>query len=303
MFKNKRKSFGTAKHWIKGHKLTLERYLNKFYPIYDWPIIRHFFWENPIQGRVILDDFQKSNESKIRLIFELFHSEQGILMYVIGAKGSGKTATGFFFAEREHNEFPFKKIFYIGKKFDKDALPSWCSWKEKLQDVPNKSFGIIDEIGIQASARDYQSRNNKDLSQVLFLARQKKIPLIVLTQDSRLGEVNIWRIKDIILWKKSNTYELQSRDSRSQSERFWQKVRHMMAPRKKSECLFEYPAKKRFIHLHHSLPECWNDNLSEIYRDAQFHDSRHVESERLNIDKKRKTISKKIVYPNKIVIG
>jgi hypothetical protein len=210
---------------------------------------------------------------------------------------SGKTCSGFYFAEYEYNNYPHP-IYYIGRKFDRDILPGWCRWAEKLQDVPNGSFGILDELGIQASARDFSSQNNKDMSQVLQLARQKKIRLIVLTQDARLGEVNVWRLKDIVIWKKSNTYQLQDRDGRnSPSNKFWNKVRNMMAPRSKEQCLFEYPSERRFIHFTHEVPECWNDRLSEIYKDASFKDIR--ENERVDsgkfIETKQKNNTQKII--------
>jgi len=298
----KRQSYGKAIYWMKKHPLTIKRYLRGFYTRYDWSVIGKFFWKNPIQARVILEDFQKANDKKIEIVFQLFHSEEGILLYIIGAKGAGKTCTAFYFAEYEHKLNPRTRIVYIGRKFDKGVLPSWCGWAEKIQDVANGTFGIIDEIGIQASARDFQQQTNKQLTAIMILARQKKIPLVVLTQDSRLGEVNVWRLKDIIIWKRSNTYEIQERDTGSSASKFWNKVRNMMAPRNKPECLFEFPARRRFIHFKHILPECWSSELSEIYKHAQFSDPREPTKE-AEIEIKKKTFSKKIKYPDKIVIG
>ena len=56
---------------------------------------------------------------------ELLHSAEGMLVYVVGAKGSGKTATAFFIAENEHIFQPNRKIYYIGREFNKDVLPVW----------------------------------------------------------------------------------------------------------------------------------------------------------------------------------
>ncbi len=265
----KRLGIGDAMDYLKKHRFTFERYLRRHYTPYNIPLIRHFFMENPLQAKIILEDFKKDNNKKIEEAFRIFHSAQGMLIYVIGAKGAGKTATAFFFAEMEHRKYPYRKIYYIGKKFNQNVLPEWCNWAEKVQDVPNGAFGIIDEIGIQASARTFQSRENKDLSQILTLARQKKLPLFVLSQDARLGEVNVWRLRDIVIWKISNTYELQGRDSKtSGANSFWDKVKMFMKARGKAECLFEYQAKKIFLYFEHPLPDCWTDKLSEIYADA-----------------------------------
>ena len=296
----KRAGMGDAIKFLERHPLTIKRYLRTFYNRVNWGYIESFFWKNPVQSTIILKDFKKTNDQKVREVFKLFHSAEGTLMYIIGAKGSGKTCTAFFFAEYEHKLYPHRQIFYIGRKFNQEALPSWCGWKEKLQDVPNHAFGIIDELGIQASARDFQKRENKEISQILQLARQKKIPLIVLTQDSRLGEVNVWRLKDILIWKISNTYGFQQRDRGSKEQGFWDKVKYLMKARSKPECLFEYPSKLSFIHFEHLPPKCWSDELSEIYSDAQFMDTYEQKNREVNKDG---YIVKKLQRSNRIIIG
>ena len=268
---NKRQGIGDAIKYLNRNFLTLKRYLRTYYNRANWDIIESFFWKNPVQASIILDDFKMNNDSKIRMVFEILHSAFGLIVYIIGAKGGGKTCTAFFLAENENLFYPNRNIYYVGRFFDKGALPSWCKWLEKLQEVPNGSLAIIDELGLQASARNFAKKENKDFSGVLQLARQKKIGLIVLSQDAKLGEVNVWRMRDIVIWKISNTYEMGGRGDRSSSEsNFWDKVKYLMKARGKNECLFEYPAKRTFIHFTHELPKCWNDNLSEIYRDMSF---------------------------------
>ena len=307
----KRRSKGFASWWLNGHRLKMERFLSQVYDYHDMGILRYFFKENPIQAKIILEDYETSNDVKIDMVIKCFHSGKGKLMYIIGAKGSGKTCTAFFFVEKENDLNPNRKICYIGRRFNPAVLPKFynlnqekvgCFWFEKLQDVPNGYLGIIDELGLQASAREFRKRGNIEMSQVLQLARQKDIPLIVLTQDTRLGEVNVWRLKDMIIWKKSNTYDLTDRESRdSASNKFWIKVRRLLAPKEVDQCLFEYPSEKKFIHFNHIPPSCWNEELSNIYKDTSFADVKQLK-ERV-IDKAGFIVKKPKLNKKVIVIG
>lgn len=265
-----RYTISDATYFLQRNPCLMRSYLGEFYTPEGQKQMGVFFMKNPLQASIILRDYDKTNNEKIEEFFHLLHSAEGMLVYIVGAKGSGKTCTSFFIAEREHLENPNRNIFYIGRQFNKGALPEWCGWREKVQDVPNGSFGIIDELGIQASARNFAKKDNKDLSMVLVLARQKKIPLIILTQDTRLGDVNVWRLRDILLWKVSNTYGFGIRGDNRKERGFWDKVKYLMKAREKEQCLVEYEAKRRFIHFEHELPDCWNDDLSEIYADLSF---------------------------------
>jgi hypothetical protein len=56
----------------------------------------------------------------------------------------------------------------------------------------------------------------------------------------------------------------------------------MMSPRDKPECLFEYPAQRRFIHFSHGLPDCWSDALSRTWQDANLTKKQEAEKPTIN---------------------
>jgi len=271
LFDGKRQSFGTATHFLNGHGLTLRRYLQHYYPIYDWNGIYNFFYENCIQAKVILDDFQKTNDEKLEEIIKIFAYGKSKIVYIVGARNSGKTATAFMVAEETQKEIG-RPIYYVTpSKANANALPSWCKIADSIQNVPRGAFAIVDESAIQFNAREYMQAENIDMTKLLVIARHKDIFLIFLTQDTELADTNIRRLRDIILWKKSNNYTLSERGNvRTKENRFWQKVRNMMAPRKQNQCLFEYPSEKRFINFMHDLPECWSEGLSKMWQAKTF---------------------------------
>lgn len=86
MFEGKRQSFGTAYHYLNGHSLSFQRYLQTFYPPYDWRVIGSFFYQNPIQAKVILEDFQKSNDEKLEEMIRVFVYGKSKIVYIVGAR-------------------------------------------------------------------------------------------------------------------------------------------------------------------------------------------------------------------------
>ena len=273
----KRTSFGEAQHWLRGRKPTMDRYLSRFYTPYDWPLIKHFFMENPIQAKHILRDFSKTNDAKMREVAMIFISGKSKIIFIIGMRGGGKTATAFMFAEIVHREIQ-RPIFYVSGIVNKKALPDWMKVCESLNDVPRGSFAIIDESAIQFSSRRAMTKENKAMSDQLKIARHKDLFLIFITQHMASTDIEVERMKDSVLWKKSNDYSFAVRNRRTQEGKFWDKVRNMMSPRAKEECLFEYPAQRRFIHFTHGLPDCWSDELSKTWRDAKLTNKKEIEA-------------------------
>ena len=275
----KRNSFGSARYWMKGHKLTMQRYLNEYYPVYDWDLIKNFLWDNPIQAKVILEDYCKSDELKFREITMLFISGKSKLIYIVGARGSGKTATAFYIAEYVHYETN-RPIYYIAPSVNQKVLPQWIKFITSIGDAPNGCLAMVDETAIQYNAREFMKESHRDLTKLLVIARHKEMSIIFLTQHTALSDKNLTRLRDIIIWKKSNDYQMSEQSGKSVKENlFWQKVRNMMSPRTKSECLFEFPAMKRFIHFKHELPECWSNELSKSWQDAQVTSQAEKEGE------------------------
>lgn len=274
---HKRQGYGSAEYWLQNHNITLKRYLRTFYSRYDWKVMKYFFLQNPIQAKVILEDFKKSNDNKLKEVVKIFTDGKSKIIYIVGGRGSGKTATAFMIAEVS-NIKTRQKIYYVGDEVDKSALPFWCVHVRHIKDAPNGCLAIIDESGIQFNAREYRDKGNIEMSKQLMIARHKDISLIFLTQHTALSDTNIQRLRDLVIWKMSNDYTpAEKGTARSREHQFWKKVRIMMSPRAKNQCLFEYPMIRRFIHFSHPLPECWSEALSKTWRKREFKEYKILE--------------------------
>jgi hypothetical protein len=273
MWKGKRQSYGTAQHYMNGRRLTMSRYLNHFYPIYDWGIIGYFFNKNPIQSKIILDDYSKANDTKQEEVLNILMEGKSKIIYIVGARGWGKTCTCAWFCDGMYKLNPKIKIYFVGEGVKK-IFPEWVSYADKIQDVPNGSFIVVDEASIRYSAREFYKEANIVLGKLMAIARHKELSVLFITQHVGLIDINITRLRDIIIWKKSNDYGLSERRSEggraNKQKKFFDKIRMNMAPRKIDEVLFEYPAEKRFIHFTHNMPDWWNEEISKSFEKFSF---------------------------------
>jgi hypothetical protein len=104
----------------------------------------------------------------------------------------------------------------------------------------------------------------------LATIRHRNSSAIFLTQHTGLADKNIKRLRDILWWKRSNSYELIEDESNRGNRNHWSGVRQKMVPREKNENLFEYPAKREFIKFTHELPDCWSEGLSKSWKELSF---------------------------------
>lgn len=120
-----------------------------------------------LNGR--LDDFES-----------LLYSNKSSIGLILGARGSGKSAIGMRILENAYAK-NMRRVYAMG--FDKKSLPIWIEHIESLDSVKNNSFVLVDEGGIQFSARSAMSDANKLLSQLLFISRHKDISVLFITQN------------------------------------------------------------------------------------------------------------------------
>jgi hypothetical protein len=277
----KRRGFGSARKFLGGRTMLIDRYLQTYYPPEDWHGVRLFFKMNPIQARHIINDFAKTNEAKLEKVVQIFVSGKSKIVFIVGARGGGKTATAFMFAESIHYQTS-RPIFYVSSMINKKAMPNWMRTCDNLQQVPRGSFAIIDESAIQFNSRRSMEKGNKQLGEELAIARHRELFLVFITQHMAMTDTNIDRLKDLVIWKQANDYSFGVRGNQTREGKFWDKVRNMMSPRDKPECLFEYPAQRRFIHFSHGLPDCWSDALSRTWQDANLTKKQEAEKPTIN---------------------
>ncbi|MEK6954717.1 MAG: zonular occludens toxin domain-containing protein [Candidatus Micrarchaeota archaeon] len=128
-------------------------------------------------------------------------SSKSSIGIVLGARGSGKSALGMRILENVHAK-KGRKVAAMG--FQKESIPNWIASVEKLEEIPNGSFVLVDEGGIIFSARESLSDANKILSELLLISRHKDLSVLFISQNSSNLDINALRQADYLLLRKSS---------------------------------------------------------------------------------------------------
>ncbi len=137
--------------------------------------------------------------------FKLFeqhlYESKSTIGLILGARGSGKSALGMRILENVSAKTN-KKIYAMG--FLPETLPIWITSVEKIEQISNSSFILIDEGGILFSSRGSMSSANKILSEFLLIARHKDLSILFISQNSANLEINAIRQADYLLLRSSS---------------------------------------------------------------------------------------------------
>jgi len=80
-------------------------------------------------------------------------------------------------------------------------LPGWVGVIQNFIDLPNDSVLLIDEAALFFHSRDSSLTKSTELSHLVNLSRQRKITLIIVTQQARQIDLNLVSMVDVIFFK------------------------------------------------------------------------------------------------------
>ncbi len=119
---------------------------------------------------------------------------------ILGARGTGKSCLAFYLVELMRYRGPC--YVYRFPEEGKDLLPPWLGILKELDDAPVRSIILIDEAYLWFFSRDSQSRENKEVTRITNLTRQKKLTFIFVAHESRHLEKNILSTIDTLIIKR-----------------------------------------------------------------------------------------------------
>lgn len=257
------------KYVFEDHDLELDRFMNKFIEYESHRDFVNLVYNHLGEFRYILEDFITPLYKKVETLLNYFIFGKSKILFVMGARDGGKTCCSFWIAEEIHKRLNKLKIAYVGVEVDKKVLPKWCDNFKSINDVPNGYLIILDEMALQFNAREFMKGENIDLGKLLAICRHKDLRVILIAQDPNMTDPNAWRLRDMMLYKQSNTYELPDRESKgnqtSKVMKFWKFIKNWMKPKRQEQALFEYPAKSKIMLFEYPIPACWSDELSKAF--------------------------------------
>ena len=190
--------------------------------------------------------------------FESRISSQSTIGLILGARGSGKSALGMRILENMAAKG--RKVCAMG--FDESSLPSWITSVEKVEEIPNGSFVLVDEGGILFSSRDSQSSGNKLLSSLLLVARHKDLSVLFISQNSANLEINSIRQADYLLMRKPSL--LQKEFERKKIGKIYDGVDFSSLPDGGKHSTYIYSDEFRGFAAN-GLPSFWSSRASKSF--------------------------------------
>jgi len=122
---------------------------------------------------------------------------------------------------------------------------------------------LVDEGAISFSSRSAMSDKNKELGQLLAIARHKDLTLILITQNTGMIDNNVLRLCDTLVFKEGSL--LQERFERSAIKDLYETA---------NQALVQIPSSERQSHCYIidsgfegvcnvQLPSFWNSKVSK----------------------------------------
>ena len=123
---------------------------------------------------------------------------------VLGQRGSGKTAFGFWLMEQIYNQTngAIGGAILKAPAGVKKLLPSWVATPNRIKGIPTDSVVIIDEAQQMANSRRSASSENLDMAQLVALSRQRNQLIILISHHSRKLDMNEVMDCSRVIWKK-----------------------------------------------------------------------------------------------------
>lgn len=184
---------------------------------------------------------------------------KSLIVLILGKRGSGKTALGFYLLEQLKG-LTKRKMFTVG-------FPEPTPFKNynDIESVPPDSIVLIDEGSIKFDARRSLSETNVNMSNILKTARHNNISVIFITQNTADIEVRTLRLADIFLLKEPSL--VQEYMERSIIKRIYQFINPVFTNKDADHNPFYYIFSDSLRGLYRfSLPSFWNEKISKAHK-------------------------------------
>ena len=199
--------------------------------------------------------------------FETTLQKDSLIILLIAGRGGGKTALGFRLLENIATLNKKRKCYVIGS--NPLAFPSFIEPLESMEDAPNGAIVLIDEGALEYNARESMGKKAVNLTKIMAIARHKNITLIYITQNSAIGDKNVLRLCDVLIFKNSSL--MQEETERKEIKNFYKKINPFFKSHdKKERKTISYIFSDDFCgFIKSGLPSFWNDNISKGYSETE----------------------------------
>lgn len=194
------------------------------------------------------------------LSFEKRLHQKSMIIAIAGKRGSGKSTLGFRLLENI-NAKTKRPCFVLG--VEQNVLPAWINSVSDVSEVKNNGIVLVDEGALSFSSRNSMSKKNKELGELMAIARHKNLSLILVTQNTGMLDKNVLNLTDAILLKKGSL--LQSKMERAAIRKMYETAEESFSKVSKEKQISNfYIFDSDFEGLvSASLPSFWTEKISK----------------------------------------
>lgn len=183
-----------------------------------------------------------------------------LILAIVGKRGSGKSTLGFRILENIYS-LSNRACFALG--ISQNLLPNWIYSVNSIDEVHNNGIVIVDEGAISFNSRNSMTKENRNLGELLAIARHKNITLILITQNTSMMDKNVLNLCDSLLLKEGSL--LQEEMERGAIQKLYNRANKKLKTIAKSERISHcYLIDDDFEGLVKvDLPSFWNNDISK----------------------------------------
>lgn len=185
---------------------------------------------------------------------------KSLIITIAGKRGSGKSTLGFRIMENLHTKVR-RPCFVIGVPQDK--LPGWIKSIKSIEEVKNRGVVLVDEGAISFGSRNSMKKENRQLGELMAVARHKDLTLLLVTQNTGMIDKNVLNLTDTVILKQGSL--LQEKMERNVMKELYKKANSQLG---------NIPAKDRPRHSYifdddfeglaeAELPSFWTEKISK----------------------------------------
>ncbi len=95
-----------------------------------------------------------------------------------------------------------RPCFALGVK--QNILPNWINTINSIEEAKDSGVILVDEGAVAFSSRKSMSKQNKELADLLAIARHKDLTLILVTQNTGMIDKTVLNLTDVIMVKEGS---------------------------------------------------------------------------------------------------
>jgi len=205
--------------------------------------------------------------------------EDPFVVLILGDRGTGKTALGHRYLEKEHEETDRNCYIYGFPKEKEEYLPSWIQPLDYL-DFPQHSTILLHEAHRKFHARRSMSGPNVEVDELVSVSRHRDANIIFETQKAFRLDKNAVASPDAVIFKYPGLLQekFERRELRKLTEKAKEKLSEYVVEKREGDMIYrEYPTEvKKHAYVYANkfegelpveiqLPNHWSEEISKAY--------------------------------------